>query len=169
MKPYDPLCPPPSFAGLKPTRKQNRWLVELTRDPARDPVEAARRAGYKWPERASKPLTATFGDALARAAQGDGAACDLEELKIILSEVARNREHKDQVTAARTLLQLDGAFSEELAEKRTRRELEREVEDLLVQVVGRKPAPRPSRPRKQPNPGKDDDAEVTEPEEVVPE
>jgi len=167
MKPFDPLNPPPAFQGMHISRLHARFLVALTRDPAADPIEAAKAAGYKRPYLASKRLTATYGPALARAAQGEGASCDQDELKILLSEVARNRDHKDQVTAIRTLLQMDGAFSEELSEKRTRRELEREVEDLMTQITGRKaPGIPPTRPKVAKR-SKQQDTEPVDPEEVI--
>lgn len=74
-----------------PTRKEKAWLAEYFRCGF-NATEAARRAGYKWPDRIGTRKLKKFDDAIQR--HLGELAMSADEVLVRLSEIARGEHSK---------------------------------------------------------------------------
>lgn len=124
-------------------KKRERFLDLYLGECLYNASEAAEKAGYKSPRQMGSWLTKVLAKQIEEreVVIREKLEVSAAEVRQILTTVARDGQHKDQVRALDILAKIQGQYSDKVAVAVERKTLERDVAKALDELLGGKSAP----------------------------
>jgi hypothetical protein len=131
---------PRSARNRKKTPRLRRFFAFYGGESALDGTDAARRAGYAWPEKAVARLRETWPEEFERVEDGfrDRLKVGWDEAQEIVAAIARDPKHKDRIKAVELIAKLHGKLDPKIHVAVDRTTVEQHLQDLLQQMARNK-------------------------------